>query len=301
MRRNAFTLVELLVVILIIGLLVAITLPAVNAVRGRANKALDAVEINQLDTALKLFKEKYGAYPPDFADVDREKAMQQVRRFIRQAWPRCQRLPKDFQGTNLPSQYNAGTALPFWLGGCCDYQLNPATGRYVVEYCGFSADPTNPFDVDASGDPLATRSPSRVNAFYKFASDRFTGTPATLFGYWPKTMIDPTGVAGYVYFLPINRNYGPQTDASGNVVSGGKGFPDLAHGAMMDARNIVNGVVVGMPVLNPDLYQIRSCGRDGVFYGDLSGWGNKLGLADAYSVTADDMGNCWEGTLEDNF
>jgi type II secretory pathway pseudopilin PulG len=67
------------VVIVIIALLAGLLFPAIHAVQRSANQAVAAVEINQLDTALKLFKEKHGAYPPDFADVDREIAMQQVR------------------------------------------------------------------------------------------------------------------------------------------------------------------------------------------------------------------------------
>jgi len=290
--------VELLVVITIIGLLVGMAFPAYYAVMGRAHKAVDAMEIDQLDTALVLFKAKFGSYPPDFADVDRAAAMQQTLRFIRQAWPRCQRLPRDFQGTDLPPQYNAGTAMPFWLGGVANFQLDPDTGRYLVEYVGFSADPTNPFDVDASGDPLPIdkRQPSRILPFMKFATNRFTGTPATFFGYWPTTDVTTAGIAGYVYFRAKNKTYAT------------KGFPDLAHGAMLDGR-IRTGT---MPWLNTDSYQIRSCGRDGLWYSGHTAaegncWGHKLSLPETFDAgfpscsTADDMGNCWPGTLGDNF
>lgn len=295
MRRNAFTLVELLVVIVIIGMLVGITLPAVNAVRSRANKAVDAMEISQIDMALLAFKEKFGDYPPDFADVDREVAANDVRRFIRKAWPRCQKLPVDFQQTELPAKYNAGTALVFWLGGDYDASFDGNTNRWIVQHNGFSADPANPFDVDADGNPLATKSTSRIRPFFKFPNDRIAGSPTVNLSFFPKTNLPtPTTGTGYVYFKPVNKSYGPQTDSSGNVITGGKGYPSLAYGAMVDGR-------IGIrPWLNPESYQIRTCGRDGVFYGDATDWGFKLGLTDAYRVPADDLGNCWEGTLEDN-
>ncbi len=309
MAKRAFTLVELLVVIVIIGLLMGLLLPAVNGVRRSARKAAAAIEISQLDFALKSLKEKYGEYPPDFADVDREAAMRQVRRFIAKVWPRCTRLPRDFRGTELPSQFNAGTALVFWLGGNYDRTQDLATGRWIIQHVGFSADPTNPFDVDAAGDPLPAtappgdpaRSASRVNRFFPFPNDRLTGSPVANFAFWPKTYFQPTSGAGYVYFRAESKSYGLQTytKPSGEVVviSGGKGFPTLAYGAIVDGR-------VSTPVLswlNTDSYQIRSCGPDGMWYAGPSGWGMRLGLSEGFTVPADDMGNCWEGSLEDTF
>jgi hypothetical protein len=184
-------------------------------------------------------------------------------------------------------------ALPFWLGGAADYQLDAKTNKYIVQYVGLSADPANPFDVDADGDPLATRSTSRVLPFYRFPNDRITGTPATYFIFWPATDLPPTIGAGYAYFRAENKSYAT------------KGFPSLGFGAMVDGRH------TPMPWLNPDSFQIRSCGRDGLWYSgrttmDGDCWGHKLGLTEMFlpafpSVsTADDMGNCWEGTLEDN-
>ncbi len=59
-----FTLVELLVVIGIIGALVAITIPAVNAAREAARRANCVSNMKQLALAVEHYHEQYRCYPP---------------------------------------------------------------------------------------------------------------------------------------------------------------------------------------------------------------------------------------------
>src|SRR5215475_11540401 len=64
-RQHAFTLVELLVVIAIIGMLVALLLPAVQAVRGRARTTQCASNIGELAKAMQSYhsaKENFPGY-----------------------------------------------------------------------------------------------------------------------------------------------------------------------------------------------------------------------------------------------
>jgi len=63
-RRAGFTLVEILIVIVIIGILMALILPAIAAAFRRAKEAQVSAEMNNLATALASFRNAFGDYPP---------------------------------------------------------------------------------------------------------------------------------------------------------------------------------------------------------------------------------------------
>lgn len=58
-RRSAFTLIEIMGVIVIIGILIALLLPAVNAALKYANQTKAITEIHQLESALQNFQSKF--------------------------------------------------------------------------------------------------------------------------------------------------------------------------------------------------------------------------------------------------
>jgi prepilin-type N-terminal cleavage/methylation domain-containing protein len=62
-RQSAFTLLELLSVITVIGILAALIFPAVRSARVSAHKARTKVQFSQWTAALEGFRSEYGYYP----------------------------------------------------------------------------------------------------------------------------------------------------------------------------------------------------------------------------------------------
>lgn len=62
-NSSAFTLIELLMVIAIIGILAGILIPTVGAVKKQANIAASKSQLSNYITAIQLFKGEYSYYP----------------------------------------------------------------------------------------------------------------------------------------------------------------------------------------------------------------------------------------------
>jgi prepilin-type N-terminal cleavage/methylation domain-containing protein len=62
-RRRAFTLLELLVVVAIIGIIAAIVYPNISGSRGKARDAQRISDLGQLQFALQLYYDRCGQYP----------------------------------------------------------------------------------------------------------------------------------------------------------------------------------------------------------------------------------------------
>ena len=155
--RHAFTLVELLVVITIIGILVAFLVPAIATVMGNAKDAQMGVEIAGLAQALEKYQMENLSYPPDFADVAAMDKLQMDTHLARKYRYRTDKgKPNDnlvALNGQLPSHLDPAEALVFWLSGLSGDQKFPLTGRNPANRDSSSGggarapgDPYFPFD-----------------------------------------------------------------------------------------------------------------------------------------------------------
>jgi prepilin-type N-terminal cleavage/methylation domain-containing protein len=214
-RKKGFTLVEMLVVIVIIGILAGLLTGAVIMARNSARIGLVRSEIGQLELAVQMYKDKYGEYPPDFAFTDssqrelRTAARRRVIQHIRKRWPRMvipladPEKPRDDPNNQwdglrqlLQSLYpnlqfsddtfTPASALIFWLGGLPE---DGSSSEWIPQ--GFHSDPTNPFK---PGLP-------REKPLFEFRRERIVTSPL---GYRPDVGNIPTGPIVYFrsYRLP---------------------------------------------------------------------------------------------------
>ncbi len=64
-EKNAFTLIELLIVISITSILFSFLLPAIGEIMKRARKAVIQTTMTNLESALKMYETDEGTFPPD--------------------------------------------------------------------------------------------------------------------------------------------------------------------------------------------------------------------------------------------
>lgn len=100
-RRSGFTLVELLMVVLILGMLLALIFPAINRMRESGRETVCRDQLRQVGTAIDIFAEKQNSYPgwrhplkgargevvpwivPILENVDRKDSYDHIRNTIR--------------------------------------------------------------------------------------------------------------------------------------------------------------------------------------------------------------------------
>ncbi|MDR3109695.1 MAG: prepilin-type N-terminal cleavage/methylation domain-containing protein [Planctomycetaceae bacterium] len=211
MTRNVtlfkgFTLVELMVVVVIIGILAGLLTVAVNSARNMVNQSVAKVELNGIAMAIEAYKQKYGEYPPDFTDKDA------IVRHVQKRWPRY--TPVNTTGidtyTKILADIKQGagadgfkvmwdftdsgkakmSALAFWLGGF------PATVGEPTTLAGFHADSNDPFfarTAAAKADPsdLPREAPLLEITESNFKHEKIDGTN------------NPTGMSFFVRGQPV--------------------------------------------------------------------------------------------------
>ena len=282
--HRGFTLVELLVVIVIIGMLAGLLVPAVMVAMGRAKQARIKSEIDMLHMAVMKYKSEFGAIPPSANDNGR------VLMHLRRLFPRTNTtyyttttnnnvpptcLKGLFSNTNFISANNqfilrSDTALAYWLSGYSASSTTPFSSPLVPIY-DFDR---SRFESDAGGFTGRFHSTgqssggfyyyiSSANYYYTITLNNIKYTYATSgVEFDPSTNIETTA-----------PRTNPGEDANNN------GVLDLGE----DANN--NGVLdYGLP-FNPTTFQILHPGRD-----EQTG---------TLPTQEDDLSNFWPGTRKD--
>ena len=200
--RHGFSLIELLVVIVIIGILMALILPALAAVRRRAAVAEQAAEFSKLDTAITQFTSDMGVEPSSELVVSEDASVASwdstpelilSRTRLRRIWPTFNfggQIDFNADGNFTGDASGGGTitlsgseCLVFFLGGTLNrdtdgdgvVSASEATG--APTHIGFSKNPINPCSMTGANrqTPWFTFDPDRL------VDDDQDGMP----GYYP--------------------------------------------------------------------------------------------------------------------
>lgn len=168
-KRRGFTLVELMIVIVIILILLGLLIPAIGAVRLRAQQTQVRAEITSLEGAITAFKAEFGMDPPSGIVLHENQAGwngdTRSKNLIRSMWPQFDFSKNRDINRDMDSDdsiaLNAGECLVFFLGGIWDSTNKTPNG--------FSKNPADPFIISNAGG-------GRQGPYYEFDISRFVDT-----------------------------------------------------------------------------------------------------------------------------
>ena len=172
--RQAFTLVELLVVVLIVGMLVALIAPAVMQARAKARTAGIKAEIDMLHMAMMNYKNEYGSFPPC---VSGTAATDLAAKHVARLFPRCtsgpSQLSSAFPSTANPKTITSTNAISYWLSGYTDDPTAPLSSS------GLSRKKLYDFDMSRINQVTGSYYPSgQQNAPYRYLNSALYATNA---------------------------------------------------------------------------------------------------------------------------
>jgi len=291
--RSAFTLIELIVVILVIGILAAILLPAIGNVRATARNAQVTVDIKNLEAAIAAFKLKFGMEPPSSFLIGSENVHytgsdigKSSIAIMRELWPSYvpreadSNLPGQVLGISGPQYLNGAECLAFFLGGPGMYTASGSSTDLLPN--GFSSNPLSPFFQSGS---------SRVGPFLEIDTAKLVDVDGD--GFYEILDTLPNQTMPYQYLSSYNgRGYKP-FGADGNPGTADdevitiSGTPKMfsaylkKDGNWADASKAPSGVN-NAAYWNGKSYQIISPGLDGEY-----GVGGEYSTENGLKIKAD--------------
>ncbi len=155
--RSAFTLVEILIVVAIIGILMALAVAGIRAAQRTIQAQAIAMELASLSQSVESYKTKYGSYPPDGS------SRAAFESHFRSVFPNI--LASEFAALYSVGAYPTANSNAPVVSGVPTGVMDPAE---ALVFClgGFSKSATNPFT--GPGGPLVAVS----GGSYQYNVDR---------------------------------------------------------------------------------------------------------------------------------
>jgi type II secretory pathway pseudopilin PulG len=284
----------MLVVIAIIGILAGLITVAATAAVSRAKDVRIKSELDQLDMALKAFKQQYGAYPPcdlriaagNGSPYPNQNALVA---FVMQAFPRyhinanstlAATLQSDLANSGVDTNnFHPDRALVFWLSGFYPdvtmpiYSATPVGSRTPF----FSFDTTRLWNMVASPATSGYTAPAPGNVDSIIGKCAYVPVGSTAPYVYFDSGIYANSISSNVITLPsTNAVIAPATPAhdTGNdlgapalyaVTSTAGTDAGIATPYVLDVNNSGTYSVPPDTFCNPTTFQIISAGQDGQF------------------------------------
>ena len=255
-RRAAFTLVELMIVILIIGLLAGIATPVIFTAMTTARQFTIINETQQINAAVERFRTDHGFYPPTFNSgaAGGVNSLAQFRTYLNRIAPNNSEVSSGGLAkwwAQVGSNLDQRSGLVFWLSGLANSKQYPLSGTAAI-----ASSPANqnmvlaPYNANLLVDGItSTAGPIDRNVFFEFKSGQLVSLEdanGNALSLGIKGYSQPNGKGDPEDLVYLYRDFRSYISPNGNAYHSGEDN-------------------MGAPInfFNPTTFQLVSPGMDG--------------------------------------